>query len=103
MTNPRSFPPLEIRHMGGETRTVEVVGVARYSLIVVWPGCGEYKLDLKLNQLTRARAWGAVDIAKAREMWRKHNYGPAKADLAKTAKATEPVTGWKFQKKQGAS
>lgn len=69
-----------LRHVGGETREVEVLGFygsvesrqVKYhrGLDIKWGNlAGTYKLDLRKNRLTGAPSWSAIDIKKAWAVW----------------------------------
>jgi hypothetical protein len=68
--------PLELIHIGGSRHTVIVRGEAYRvtGLTVFWGSLsGTYTLNLKKNQLVRAPAWSAVDVAYAWTLWRSYS------------------------------
>jgi hypothetical protein len=62
---------LTLVHIGGERKSVVVLGQEGYKLLIRWGIAGTYKLDLKSNLLLRTRGqWSAADIEIARSVWR---------------------------------
>jgi hypothetical protein len=62
---------VELIHANGDKKIVEVIGHYRYQLCVLWGNlAGHYYLDLKTNQLVRARLWKAKDIEEAKRIWK---------------------------------
>ena len=67
----RPAPTIVLRHAGGATRTVPVLGETRNSLYVQWPLCGSYRLDLSRNVVYGTRGqWSAADIDAAWAVYR---------------------------------
>lgn len=61
---------LELVHLGGTKKTVEVVGHGHLPrLFIRWPLAGEYVLDVNRNYIQRNKQWKAADIVFARAVW----------------------------------
>ena len=62
---------LTLAHQNGQAKkVVQVTHAASVpKLTINWPLAGSYILDLKRNEIQRARFWGAHDIKAAWKIW----------------------------------
>lgn len=73
---------LRLKHVGGETKDVDVLGVDGICLLIRWGMAGMYKLHVKSNVLYGARTWSAESKDEAWRVWRTFQV-PRKADIFK--------------------
>lgn len=98
---------LELRHIGGDRKTVDVLGREHGSipmLLISWGMAGQYTLDLTTNQLvtikgnkvTKKHPWAAADMVEAKKLWWRivvQECPPAKARALLTHPLMRDMTG----------